>query len=245
MRTLSSFLVAGLGIVTAGGCGQTASNEDYDDVAANTAALIAADDAAEDGAIDATDGGDVDGLTRDGTGTWSGDRLGLEWRYELSCLDADGAVLDPCTREADTAHLTVDWSGTIDLLRYHASASRSGDWTLSNLQGDVAQLDGTGSFDMDSEFQALRRDVTRTMHLEYDAVWNAVQLSRAERRAIGGSATFQVHGERTRDGARRDVEAEFDVEAVVTFQADGSAQLELDGSRTYRIDVATGEVTAE
>ena len=91
-------------------------------------------------------------------------------------------------------------------------------------------LNGVGAFDADNEFQALFRGETRTLRLEYDASYDAVQISKSMRRPVGGTATFSVHVERTRERGARNVEAEFDIEAVATFASDGTAHLVLDAT---------------
>lgn len=236
-------------LVLAAACNSGPTDEDYDDVAASVGALTANDSGGDVGSMDdavvAAQGDSPDGLTASGSGGFSGARGGLEYEYALTCSDEAGTVLDVCDDTTDTAHLTVSWSGELDLPRYQASIAREGDWTLSGLQSDTVQLDGTGSFDVDSSFTALYRDVTRTLRLAYDAEYQAVQFSKATRRPVGGTATFGVHVERTRSRGARDVEAEFDIDAVLTFAADGTAHLELDGERSYVVDVEDGSVEAQ
>jgi hypothetical protein len=227
-------------------CSSGPSDEDYDDVAASVGALTANDSGGEVGSMDdsvvAAEGGSPDGLTASGSGSYQGTRLGLEYQYDLTCLDASGQTLASCGENTDTAHVTVAWSGDLTLPRYSASISRAGDWTLAGLQSDVAQFDGHGTFTVDSSFQAIYRDVTRTFHLDYDAQYDAVRYRMASRAFEGGQITYQVHAERTRSGSRRDAEATFDIEAVITFASDGTATLTLDGDRTYQVDLASGAV---
>ena len=227
-------------------CNGGPSDEDYDDVAASVGALTASDSGGDvqamDDAVAASQGEEPDGLTRSGEGSLSGQRFGLDWEYELTCSSAAGEVQAACDESTDVAHLVLAWNGSIDVPRWSASIARSGDWTLSNLQSDIAQLDGQGSIDVDSDFQALYRDVRKTLHLEYDAEWTAVQLSKSLRRPVGGSAQFDVHVERTSHRGARDAEAQFDIEAIVTFQPDGTASLVLDGQRHYTVDLEAGTV---
>lgn len=247
-RMSKSTWFAGL-IVVAVGCNSGPSDEDYDDVAASVGALTASDSGGDVGsmqdAVEASQGESVDGVTASGSGSISGERGGLSYEYELTCSNEGGDVLAVCDATTDTAHLTVDWSGELDLARFDASLSRSGDWTLSGIQSEVVTLNGVGSFDADSSFQALFRDETRTLHLEYDASYDGVQISKSMRRPIGGTATFAVHMQRTRERGSRNVEAEFDIDAVVTFTSDGVGHLVLDGERSYVISLDDGSVTQE
>lgn len=246
----ATLLTVSLGVaLLSSACNSGPTNEDYDDVAASVGALTANDSGGDVGsmedAVAASQGESPDGLTQSGSGSFSGARAGLEYEYALTCSDDAGTVLESCDATTDTAHLTVSWSGELDLPRYQASITREGDWTLSGLQSDTVQLDGTGSFDVDSSFTALYRDVTRTLRLEYDAEYQAVQISKASRRPVGGTATFQVHVQRTSSRGARDAEAEFDIEAVLTFAADGTAHLELDGDRSYVVSIDDGTVQSE
>ena len=231
------------------GCNSGPTDEDYDDVAASVGALTANDSGGDVGSMDdavaASQGEAPEGMTMSGSGSLSGERGGLQYEYELTCSNEGGDVLAACDETTDTAHLTVAWSGELDLPRYQATVSRTGDWTLSDLQSDTVTLNGEGTFDVDSSFTALFRDETRTLRLSYDASYDAVQISKAQRQPVGGTASFAVHMERTRSRGARDVEAEFDIDAVVTFAQDGTAHLDLDGERSYVIHLADGTVTAE
>jgi hypothetical protein len=247
MAKLMGFV--GLFAVVAAGCTSGPTDEDYDDVAASVAALTASDSGGDVGAmgdaVEASQGQEPEGVTNSGSGSFTGARGGLEYEYALTCSSATGDLLETCDDTTDTAHLTVAWSGELHLARYDATLSRTGDWTLSGLQGDVVTLNGVGSFDADSSFQALFRDETRTLRLAYDASYDAVQISKSIGRPVGGTASFAVHMERTRSRGARDVEAEFDIDAVVTFANDGTAHLELDGERSYVVNLDDGSVTSE
>jgi hypothetical protein len=248
MKSSSTWFV-GLFIALASGCTSGPSDEDYDDVATSVGALTASDSGGDVGAmgdaVEASQGQAPEGTTAEGSGSFSGARGGLEYEYALTCSDASGAVLASCDGTTDLAHLTVDWSGELHLARFDASLARSGDWTLSAIQSETPVLNGVGSFDASTSFQALWRDETRTMDLEYDANYDGVELSKALRRPVGGTATFNVHVERTRETSRRDVEAEFDIEAVVTFTDAGTANLVLDGSRSYVVNLTDGSVAQD
>src|SRR5687767_2799807 len=127
-RRLSSWLALVGTIPTFAGCSAGPSDEDYDDVASSIGALTASDAPAMDDSMTAAEGQEISGLTSEGSGTWSGERLGLSYRYELTCMDAGGEVMALCGDATDTAHLVVEWSGELDLPRLYASADRAGDW---------------------------------------------------------------------------------------------------------------------
>ncbi|MBI2892334.1 MAG: hypothetical protein HYY06_02200 [Deltaproteobacteria bacterium] len=231
------------------GCQSGPTDADYDDVAASVAALTANESGGDVGSMDdsiaAAQGETPEGLTASGSGSFQGDRLGLEYEYAVTCLDEAGQTMAICDSTTDSARLTVAWSGELTLPRYSASVSRTGDWTVTGLEDETAQFDGEGTFDLQSEFQALFTDETRTANFSWDAEYEAIRFRVADGMPISGEARFAVHLERTRERGGRSVDAEFDIDGVLTIDGNGGATLVLDGSRSYHVDLATGAVEQE
>lgn len=233
---------------SAGACAQQSelSDEDYDDIAMGVGALVATPGGGgEAGAMD-----DAVRVAREGrAGLVAGSvevvvRAGLSYEYNVDCFDAAGNALETCDENTDSAEVSVTWSGDLDTPSYDASIDRVGEWSITGLQSATATLEGSGSFEVSSEFRAMYRDVIRSMRLSYDAEYDSVLIDTERRRAVGGRIRYAVRGERfvRRGSNERDIE--FSVDAEVTFQADGSATLTLDGSHSYRIDAATGLVVS-
>lgn len=215
------------------------TEEDYDDVATAVAPLVVGDNgdtASMDDAFSASTGDLAPGLTRSGEGSVRGTRGGVSYSYDVSCLDAAGNVQASCSSETDTASVSVAWDGGFNTLRYDTSVSRTGSWTLTGITGATAVLDGEGTFEVDSEFQSLDGNRMRTYKLSYAAEYEGVLIDTATRQAAGGRAFFEIAADRTASNRFRDVEASFDIEADLTFNADGSATLILDGERTYELE---------
>jgi hypothetical protein len=236
--------------LAAGACAQQnqLSGEDYDDIAMGVGTLVATPGGGgEAGAM-----GDATTVASEGQaelieGSGAVEivvRAGLSYEYRADCFDAAGAEQASCGETTDSANVSVSWTGELDTPRYDATIMRVGEWSITGLQSATATLTGSGSFEVDSEFQAMYRDVTRSMHLSYDAEYDGVQIDTETRQAVGGSIRYAVQGERfvQRGSAEKDIE--FTVDAEVTFQADGSATLVLDGSRSYTINTATGVVAS-
>ncbi len=241
----SKLLMAGL-FTFSFACGQQPTAEDYDDVGASVGALVSDNsggeaEAASDAVMVAA-GQMPGGFTRSGSGVLSGRRGSLDYTFEATCTDAAGAVMDACGELTDGAHLVLHWEGDVDTARYDASLVRDGDWTLSDIQSGTARFDGTGSFDVDSEFMAIYRPVERFFKLDYDASYQGVQIRTSDRAIIGGQITYQIRAERTAQRRATVRERTLDITADVTFTGENTATLVLDGERTYRVDLASGNV---
>lgn len=229
-----------------GACGQQPTAEDYDDVAVSVGALVADNsggeaEAAED-AVGVATGDMPAGLTNSGSGTVTGKRGALEYSFEVTCVDAAGQTMSECSDLADEAHLVLHWEGDVSTARWNATLVRDGDWTLTDIQSGTATFDGTGQFDVESEFMALYRPVSRSFQLDYDATYDGVQIRTSDRAIVGGEATYQIHAQRTVSRRGRTKDRAFDIAADVTFEGENQATVVLDGVRTYRVDMTSGSV---
>jgi hypothetical protein len=237
-----------MGLVTltaATGCKGDASDEDYDDIATALGALVANDSGGEIGSMhdgEALASGETGDLSSMGSGSFEGARLGLSYHYEITCKDEGDNVLDPCDTTTETAQLVVEWHGELDLPRYDASITRTGDFALSGLQSDTAEFNGHGTFDVETEFTALFRDVQRSFLLDYDGDYAGVKWDRATKRPLAGTITYDVHAQRITSRGNRETEVELDVLAVIEFSENGTASLTLDSERRYSLDLDSGQV---
>jgi hypothetical protein len=182
------------------------------------------------------------GLSLGLDGKVNGNRLGLDYSYTATCKDASGTTLALCDDTTDQAEVDVSWSGDLDTANVDASVSRDGTWTLTGLQGDTATLKGDSSFSLQTKLQSIFRPGASTS-LSFDA--NAdydVQISTDDRAMVGGTASFDVTAHRVVTGTSNDVDKTFHIAADVEFAADGKADLVLDGSEHYTLDLATGIV---
>ncbi|WP_428262028.1 hypothetical protein [Haliangium sp.] len=232
------------------------TNEDYDDIAVGIGSLVAMPGGGgevgsmADASATATSGSllDVELGVASAEGSSAHEvviRAGLEYEYLVDCFDADGAAQDACGELTDSAAVSLSWSGELDTPRYDATITRAGEWSLTGLQGDTAELNGTGSFDASASFTALYRDVSRSLELSYDAQYQGVLIDTATHQVVGGSISYSVQGERTVQRGDRERNGTFSLDAEVSFSADGAATLVLDGTRSYQINVITGAVVAQ
>ncbi len=238
LRNLSIFALP-----LAAACGTELSEDDADDIASSVAALTAEAGGETEGFSDLaqlTRGVRPAGMNGR-SGRFSGRRGELEYLYSAQCQDETGAAQAECNADSDRAEISVSWSGAWSNPRHTANMSRAAEWVLEDIQSGTAQLTGTGTVAFDHEFAALRRQATRSYHLEASGVYD-VQVDVETRRPVGGTIVYTVHAERHRDTQGRDVEATRDATVEVTFGADGVATIQIDGAYEYEVTLADGTV---
>ncbi len=206
------------------------TDEEYDDVATSLASTTRPSNAGGSGEIgamvDATvlaRGGVLPGFTLGGT-AWVGDKLGMSYRYELDCEDSAGNDLPSC----GPAFLMID-------------LERSGAWSITGLNSNLATFDGSGHMEYDSRIERQNGDVA-TYDLEYDADYSAIVVARDSSWPSSGEINYSLSIDRVSSTGSGDVERHFDLDAKIEFIADGHATLTIDGSRTYDLDMQTGAV---
>jgi hypothetical protein len=220
------------------------TQQDYNDVAASVGTLVAGGELTSiQDSVGTTQGETPTGLTGNGSGQFEGTRGGLRYSYEVTCTGADGVTMAVCDATTDSASLIVDWSGNYDGDYWQFEISRTGEWSVTGLQSDVAVFTGEGTFDVSSASQSLDGQRQRSFELAYAGSYD-IQWDMVAERVIEGTITYDVHAERHVDGAAADRDAVFDISAEVTFDGSSIARLVLDGSHSYEINIDTGFVAA-
>lgn len=220
------------------------TQQDYNDVATSVGGLVAGAGGELTSIQDSvgTAQGEIPaGFSASGSGQIEGTRGGLTYSYEVTCAGADGATMAACDETTDSASLVVDWSGSYDGDYWQFEISRTGEWSVTGLQSDVAVFTGHGTFDVASTSQSLDGRRQRSFDLSYAASYD-IQWDMVAEQVLEGSISYDVHAERHVDGQAVDRDAVFDISAEVTFDGSGTARLVLDGSHSYDIDIATGLV---
>jgi hypothetical protein len=226
-----------------------ATPEETDDTAQSLGAMVAADGGSGDVAsmIDAVQlaRGDIpQGFSRTTDGHVHCKRLNLDISYMVTCRNAAGATLPRCDRTTDAADIEVSWSGSIDVPGFSAMTSRTGSWSLSGLQSETTTFDGLSAFSSSTTLMPIfRPDTSASYELDTAAAYDAIKVATASHRPFEGSAQFNVHAHRMRSGTRHDVDTAFEIDAELTFHADHTASLVLDGVHHYVINLDTGRVT--
>jgi len=183
------------------------------------------------------------GFTLLGDGHVQGTHLGLDYSYDIVCKTVAGAV-GPCSATTDQASVDVAWSGSLATTYVDASVTRDGSWSVTGLQSDTATFSGKGTFSFDATVRSIfRPGAQATYAFDASAAYDAIQIATQARQVIGGSASFDLsaHAQVTGAGASN-TDASFDIHAQITFHADHTADLVLDGSQHYALDLTTGGV---
>jgi hypothetical protein len=176
-----------------------------------------------------------------------GNMQGVDHAVTIVCKDAAGTKLAKCNDMTDSATITIQQTGELQTSHVTAMIDREGSFTITGLQSATATFNGDSSFSLDTQVTSLFHEgVTSTLELDATSSYQAITVSTADREVTGGSASFEVKAHRTVTGTpmgSHDVDKSFDVDADITFNADRTATLVLDGTQTFKIDLATGKIT--
>lgn len=250
LAALGPFVAASTLALAASGCagGDEPTQQDYDDVATSVGSLVAGgggEVASLEDSIDTAHGEVPFGFSSSGSGQFEGTRGGLRYEYEVTCQGADGNLMAACDETTDSASLRVDWSGNYDGQFWQLEVSRTGEWSVAELQTDTPVFNGEGTFDVNSASQSLDGTRSRTFVLSYAASYEDIRWDKTSGVVASGSIFYEIHAERTVEGEAGEGDAVFDMSAEVVFDGSGTARLVLDGNHSYDIDLGTGAVAGE
>jgi hypothetical protein len=243
-----TWIILGSSLVACSSSSSPPTREQYDDTAQAIASATApsgggGDVASMTDTVTISLGAMPSGFSLSGNGHFQGSRLGLDYDYAITCKNVAGTV-GLCGPTTDQASVDVSWSGNLDTANVDASVSRDGSWSVTGLQSDTATFSGDSSFSFDATLQSIfRPGVTATYTFDASASYHNIHISTQQRQIIDGSATFDLsaHHQVTGAGANN-VDASFDVHAEITFHADRTADLVLDGSQHYSLNLTSGGI---
>jgi hypothetical protein len=239
--------LASLAALVFAGCGggvstsvdpSIATEQEYSDVAnavGTSAASSNGDSGAMTDAILLSTGTTPAGLTVDASGHATGSLGSLSFDLTVTCEDAAGNAQAVCAAgTTDSAAVSVEWDGTLTLGSFSTSAQHDSAWTLTGLTTPTATLDGSGTFDYDLSLAS----ASYTLHTA--ASYEGVAIDTASHQAVDGSIHYALSVTHTVNGVTR----AFNMDAELTFNADHTGTLVLNGSHTYTVDLSTGVVVA-
>jgi hypothetical protein len=190
------------------------------------------------------------GFVRGGDGHCRGSHMGVGHDFTVACKDAAGNAQTACDSKTDSATVTVKLTGSLQTPNLAFSIDREASFTLTGLQSATATFNGDSSFSLDESLMSVfHQGVTSTLMFDATAAYKAITITTADQMLTGGSASFEVKAHRTvtgtgsGSGSNHDVDKSFDVTADLTFNADQTATLVLDGTQTFKIDLKTGKIT--
>jgi hypothetical protein len=220
------------------------TNEDYDDLAAAFAPLVANDlssrgsmsvaAAMARGAAPAWLSFDASGRARGGLGE-------LSWSVDIQCEDAGGLALAVCDATTDTARAEAAVAGSLNIPFVSASLDASGSWLLEGIQSQRVRAKGAADIDastqLTSPFRPAQRALQLTASCDYDVVFS---LDEPELARGGGSARVEAHHTWTAPEGNSD--ANFLVDVEVSLDGSGGASLVIDGDAHYELNLQNGTV---
>lgn len=196
------------------------------------------------------------GFVRGSDGHCRGSHMGVGHDFTVTCKDASGAAQTACNSMTDSATVTVKLTGSLTTPNTSFSIDREASFTITGLQSATATFDGDSSFSLDTSLMSIfRQGVASSLMFDATAAYKAITITTADQTITGGSASFEVKAHRTVTGtasgsgsgsgmgSNHDVDKSFDVTAMLTFNADQTATLVLDGTQTFQIDLKTGKIT--
>ena len=219
------------------------TGDEYDDVAQNVGTSTA-----NQSGGDVTAMGDVMlvasgtlplGFALSADGSVNGTFLGITYDFSLKCSDAQGNAMPVCGSDTMLADAKLDWSGDLTLPNFTTTMDRHGEWSLSNLQDDTVKLAGTGTFSYDSTITNPNTTITAAYHFDYDATYMGVAIAKASKLATAGEVQYDINASKTVAGQ---AVRTFSLNADITFNADSTATLVLDGMHHYTINLTTSAV---
>lgn len=229
---LASFVAACADGTSSDASGVTAATEeDYDNTATTIAGAIAheGNEVGPMRAAAAIARGEMpEGMARESDGSFKVNDAGIEHTFAVSCHGTARAAT-ACDGDTAAADVTAAWTGSFDLPHLSMSVAHDARWTLTAMTDDIARVDGTGHLVYET------RDSVASFRYEYDATY---RVTVNDQRAIDGEMELAITAEHRNDEAQR----KFEIEAKLRFLPDDTAELVLDGTRRYRIWMATAEV---
>jgi hypothetical protein len=176
-------------------------------------------------------------------GHFHGTHLGVDYNYAITCKSATG-ITGACGPITDQASVDVAWSGNFSSTYVDASVTRNGSWSITGLLSATATFSGTGSLSFDATVRSIfRPGAMASYSFDASAGYSAIRIATQDRTVIDGSASFDLtaHAQVTGAGSNN-ADATFDIHAQITFHADHTADLVLDGSQHYSLNLTTGVV---
>ncbi len=196
-------------------------------------------------ALDLAHGRLPTGFIRDDDHRCHGSHDGVAHDITIVCKNAAGTTLARCDDTTDSATITLKQTGMLQTPNYSSSIDREGTFSITGLQSATATFAGSSSFTLDSTFMStFHPGVTKTLSFDATAAYDALTFTTQDRQLTGGSASFEVKAHHTVTGSGSgNVDKSFDVTAKITFNANHTATLVLDGTQTFTIDLTTGQIT--
>jgi len=234
--------VTGDGDATADAYVDRGVEQDYDDLATTLVGAMRSTQlqAMVDGVNAAYGGGQLPGFTQLQPGELVGTRGSVRYDYMFHCEDQQANDNFTCGPDSDHIHwmATIDGPVMVDTLSFSEYKATT-HWTIHEIYLNKPQVEGTDRLLLVAD---LASDGTRFQLTVDGTNFDHVRLDPQPTEPFAGGITYAVTAKRTRATANPTVRS-YTAAATVTFAAGGQATIQLDGTHTYRVDMASGAVT--
>jgi hypothetical protein len=239
-------------LAACGGAGSqpdgTVSDQDYEDVATAVGAIVVSPDNSGDVAslnvsIDISIGLPPPGAILGGKGNYETSIGGLSYAWDVDCRDA-GGMATYCGPLTDSAEVTSSQSGKIDTLRYDATVDHSTSWKLSKILSAKPVIDGQGTAKVTSSFTTLLGRRSTNFEFTYDARYEQIIIDPTSNMPVQGKIVYSVNATRNASTPRAEKGSTYSVDAEVLFDGTQTASVMIDGKASFKLDLATGDVTS-
>jgi hypothetical protein len=173
---------------------------------------------------------------------------GLSYTASRTLYDDTDAELPTWSASVARVHWTSTANGTLIGLQDTASVTHQAVLDVRGVQDgqDTLKFDGGCIDTLQNRFRSM--DGTRTRYFLWASLVDIASVRflkstiQSDGRPIGGTVTFTVSADRLRSNDRADVEAHIDATVVIVFNDDGTADITVDATHSYRWNLQTNVI---
>jgi hypothetical protein len=168
-------------------------------------------------------------------GGLAGEHGGLDWSVVVKCTGGSDAT--GCGSDAVTADVAVAVRGNLELPQHRSALAFTGKWHLDRL--DEARAIAKGRTKVaartDLSLPAIGRSFAFDLRVAYD-----LDVPRDEPESAVGTVDINVDVDRFGQLGARSSDAHFEIDVLVTLDGTGTADVLVDGGRSYALDLQSG-----
>lgn len=169
----------------------------------------------------------TDSISRSHSGDQVSYNYKLKYSYTLNCNS---------NNVPDNLLSNLAYSGSYDGPRIASTNSGSSSFTVSGLEGDIANFSVAGGYERDGSFKS-KVDTTNAGNSHTNINVQSLVVTKLGHKIVSGAATFTITGNVPKKG-------DFSFSGSIVFNGDGTAKLTVNGT-IYIVNLETGERTKQ